>query len=53
MATPNFANRTLYHGDNLPFVHGIDSETAHLIAMDRRSLDRQPPSVYAHDGDEQ
>ena len=34
MATPNFANRTLYHGDNLPFLRGINSDTVHLIATD-------------------
>ena len=33
MATPNFANRTLYHGDNLLILRGINSETIHLIAM--------------------
>ncbi len=34
MPTPNFANRTLYHGDNLPFLRGINSGTIHLIATD-------------------
>lgn len=34
MSTPNFANRTLYHGDNLPFLRGINSGTIHLIATD-------------------
>ena len=34
MGTPNFANRTLYHGDNLPFLRGMNSETAQLIATD-------------------
>ena len=34
MGTPNFANRTLYHGDNLPFLRGMNSETVHLIATD-------------------
>ena len=34
MPTPNFANRTLYHGDNLPFLRGINSGTLHLIATD-------------------
>ncbi len=34
MATPNFANRTLYHGDNLPFLRGMNSATIHLIATD-------------------
>ena len=31
---PNFANRTLYHGDNLEILRGMDSETVHLIATD-------------------
>ena len=34
MAEPNFKNRTLYHGDNLDFLRGINSETVHLIATD-------------------
>ena len=31
---PNFANRTLYHGDNLEILRGMDSETVQLIATD-------------------
>ena len=31
---PNFANRTLYHGDNLPILRGMNSETVQLIATD-------------------
>ena len=31
---PNFKNRTLYHGDNLDFLRGMNSETIHLIATD-------------------
>ena len=34
MPAPNFANRTLYHGDNLPFLRGMNSESVHLIATD-------------------
>ena len=34
MAAPNFVNRTLYHGDNLDFLRGMNSETVHLIATD-------------------
>ncbi len=34
MAEPNFQNRTLYHGDNLDFLRGMNSETVHLIATD-------------------
>ncbi len=34
MTTPNFQNRTLYHGDNLGFLRGMNSETVHLIATD-------------------
>ena len=32
--TRNFTNRTLYHGDNLPFLRGMNSETVDLIATD-------------------
>ena len=31
---PNFVNRTLFHGDNLNFLRGMNSETVHLIATD-------------------
>ncbi len=34
MAEMNFENRTLYHGDNLDFLRGMNSETVHLIATD-------------------
>ena len=34
MATPNFQNRTLFHGDNLEFLRGMDSETVNLVATD-------------------
>ena len=34
MALPNFTNRTLYHGDNLAFLRGMNSESVHLIATD-------------------
>jgi len=34
MAEPNFKNRTLFHGDNLEFLRGMNSETVHLIATD-------------------
>ena len=34
MAEPNFKNRTLYHGDNLEFMRGMNSGTVHLIATD-------------------
>lgn len=34
MAEPNFKNRTLYHGNNLDFLQGMNSETVHLIATD-------------------
>ena len=33
MATPNFANRTLYHGDNLPLLCGINCGIIHFTAM--------------------
>ncbi len=34
MTELNFENRTLYHGDNLDFLRGMNSETVHLIATD-------------------
>ena len=34
MAEPNFENRTLYHGDNLGFLRGMNSESVHLVATD-------------------
>jgi hypothetical protein len=30
MGEPNFVNRTLYHGDNLDFLGGMNSETVQL-----------------------
>ena len=34
MATPNWKNRTLYHGDNLKFMRAMNSESVDLIATD-------------------
>ncbi len=34
MTQLNFQNRTLYHGDNLVFLRGMNSGTVHLIATD-------------------
>ena len=34
MTEINFENRTLYHGDNLDFLRGMNSETVHLVATD-------------------
>ena len=34
MAEPNWRNRTLFHGDNLPFLRAMNSESVHLIATD-------------------
>ncbi|MXY78786.1 MAG: hypothetical protein F4Y94_03635 [Chloroflexi bacterium] len=34
MAAPNFRNRTLYHGDNLPVLRGMNSGSVDLIATD-------------------
>ena len=33
-APPNFANRTLFHGDNLGFLQGLNSGSVNLIATD-------------------
>ncbi len=34
MPPPNFANRTLFHGDNLPFLRALNGESVQLIATD-------------------
>ncbi len=34
MAAPNWANRTLFHGDNLDFLRAMNSESVDLIATD-------------------
>ena len=34
MPAPNVPNRTLFHGDNLDFLRGMNSGTVHLIATD-------------------
>ena len=34
MAAPNWKNRTLFHGDNLPFLRAMNSESVDLIATD-------------------
>ncbi len=34
MAAPNWQNRTLFHGDNLPFLRAMNSNSVHLIATD-------------------
>ena len=34
MTLPNFQNRTLFQGDNLPFLQGLNSATVDLIATD-------------------
>ena len=34
MPQPNFANRSLYHADNLDVMRGMNSECVHLIATD-------------------
>ena len=37
MGLANFNNRTLFQGDNLEFLRGMNSETVDLIATDPRS----------------
>ena len=34
MGSPNWANRTLFHGDNLKYMRAMNSETVDLIATD-------------------
>ena len=55
MPTPNFANRTLYHGDNLAFLRGMNSGTVQLIATDppfnkNRDFHATPDSLAAGAG---
>lgn len=33
-APPSFENRTLYHGDTIEFLRGMDSGTIHLTATE-------------------
>ena len=52
MGEPNFDSRTLYHGDNLDFLRGMNSETVHLIATDppfnkNRDFHATPDSLAA------
>ena len=52
MPERNFKNRTLYHGDNLAFLRGMNSETVHLIATDppfnkNRDFHATPDSLAA------
>ena len=52
MSTPNFENRTLYHGDNLEFLRGMNSNTIDLIATDppfnkNRDFHATPDSLSA------
>ena len=55
MTTPNFSNRTLYHGDNLEFLQGMNSGTVQLIATDppfnkNRDFHSTPDSLAAGGG---
>ena len=34
MATPNWANRTIFTGDNLDIMRGMNAETVDLIYLD-------------------
>ena len=52
MPERNFENRTLYHGDNLDFLKGINSGTVNLIATDppfnkNRDFHATPDSLAA------
>ena len=52
MAQPNFQNRTLFHGDNLDFLRGMNSASVHLIATDppfnkNRDFHATPDSLAA------
>lgn len=52
IGVPNFANRTLFHGDNLPFLQHLNSNSVHLIYADppfnkNRDFHTDPESVRA------
>ena len=52
MAESNFKSRSLYHGDNLDFLRGMNSETVNLIATDppfnkNRDFHATPDSLAA------
>ena len=52
MPERNYANRTLYHGDNLPFLRGMNSGTVNLIATDppfnkNRDFHAEPDTLAA------
>ena len=34
MTKPNFANRTIWTGDNLDILRGLNSDSVHLIYLD-------------------
>ena len=42
MATPNFADKTIWTGDNLDILRGLNSETVDLIYLDRLSTPTRP-----------
>ena len=37
---PNWNNQTIWTGDNLPILRGLNSESVDLIYLDRRSTPR-------------
>ena len=50
--TPNFANRTLFHGDNLPFLQSLNTGSVHLIYADppfnkNKTFQSDPESMRA------
>ncbi len=48
MTTPTRQNRTLFHGDILPFLRGMNSETVDLVATDPRPSNPIPRWSRAH-----
>ena len=35
MSKPNFVNQTIWTGDNLPIMRGMNSESGHLVFSER------------------
>ena len=45
MTAPNFTNRTLWTGDNLDILRGLNSETVDLIYLDPPFNSNQAPTL--------
>ena len=45
MTTPNFADRTIWTGDNLDILHGLNSASVDLIYLDPPFNSNRPPTA--------